>query len=88
VALAVSAQKKRFSEAKYNSNMDVNDLEKYCTLTPEAEEIIQKAFTRLNLSMRAYHKVLKLSRTIADIDGSELIQVAHITEAIMYKFEA
>jgi len=84
---AILTQNKRFGYAKSNSNMNINDIEQFCTLTPEAEIIIQKAFTRLNLSMRAYHKVLKLSRTIADIDGSDKIEVKHITEAIMYKYE-
>ncbi len=86
VCTALAAQKQRFgTQAKTNSMMTAQDVQKYCILTAEAEIIMQKAFSRLNLSMRSYHKILKLARTIADVAGADLIDHAHIQEAIMYK---
>ncbi len=86
VGIALQRQKERFdSIIKYNSMMSAQDVEKYCRLTPQAEILIQKAFAKLNLSMRSYHKILKLARTIADIAQSDLIDQSHIQEAIMYK---
>jgi magnesium chelatase family protein len=86
VQKAIIAQKERFGLAsKSNSMMTAQEVEQFCKLSDAAEQIMQKAFSRLNLSMRSYHKILKLARTIADIDGSESIDQAHIQEAIMYK---
>lgn len=88
VIQAIQAQQKRFGcLGKYNSQMNSNEIEQFCLLTDDAKSIIEKAFIKLNLSMRAYHKTLKLARTIADITNSELIDVVHISEALMYKFE-
>lgn len=83
---ALSAQQLRFgSLAKPNGLMTAKEIEKYCGLTSEAEVLMQKAFAKLNLSMRGYHKTLKVARTIADLDGAEIIDSRHIQEAIMYK---
>ena len=46
---------------------------------------MKKAFDKLNLSMRGYHKIIKVARTIADLESSELIEAAHLQEAIMYR---
>ncbi len=86
VCAALAAQKNRFGgQFKTNSMMTAQDVQKYCILTPEAEVLMQKAFARLNLSMRSYHKILKLARTIADVASADLIDHVHIQEAIMYK---
>jgi magnesium chelatase family protein len=83
---ALNAQYNRFGEhGIYNNTMSTDQIEKYCTLTKDAEEIIRKAFDRLNLSMRGYHKIMKVARTIADIEESAMIEAAHIQEAIMYR---
>lgn len=83
---AVRIQERRFKKTgKFNSNMDSTEVEKYCKLSEEAEAIIKKAFERLNLSMRGYHKVLKVARTIADLEASASIEKAHVQEAIMYR---
>lgn len=88
VQKAMEKQKERFNqEGVFNANMSSNEVDKYCVLTPAAQELIKKAFKKLSLSMRAFHKVLKLARTIADMDDQEIIDVKHISEALMYKFE-
>ena len=86
VQKAVSLQNKRFgSDIVFNSNMSTDQIEKHCQLTQQAEQIIKKAFETLSLSMRGYHKILKVSRTIADLDSCDIIDVKHVREAIMYR---
>ena len=57
----------------------------FCRPTDAAMKMLETAFERLGLSARAYDKVLRVSRTIADLDGSETIEVPHIAEAIQYR---
>lgn len=85
VEKAVAWQHERFKADRYNSDMDTHQIEKFCVLTPAAEEIVKQAFERLRLSMRGYHKILKVARTIADLCQSDNIDVPHIQEAIMYR---
>ncbi|MBT4594493.1 YifB family Mg chelatase-like AAA ATPase [bacterium] len=66
-----------------NASLSPTQVEKYCVLTSAAEELVQKVFERIGLSMRAYHKVLKLARTLADFDGSQKIDYAHIRDGVM-----
>ncbi len=86
VTIACGAQEKRFGGTQvYNNCMTAEQVEKYCILTSAAEEIIRKAFDKLNLSMRGYHKILKVARTIADLASQDMIDATHIQEAIMYR---
>jgi magnesium chelatase family protein len=86
VVTARSIQEKRFGNTQtYNNFMTADQVETYCVLTSAAEEIIKKAFDKLNLSMRGYHKILKVARTIADLAAQDEIDAAHIQEAIMYR---
>jgi magnesium chelatase family protein len=87
VQVALDMQRQRFDNhpTMYNSFMSSDMIEKCCVLSTSAEEIMKKAFERLNLSMRGYHKILKVARTIADLENSQLIDTAHIQEAIMYR---
>ena len=60
-------------------------IEDHCRITPDAERIVKIAFEKLNLTMRGYHKTLRIGRTIADLDGKDLINETHIKEALMYR---
>lgn len=68
-----------------NAEMTNRDIDTYCSLGSVAQEILQKAVQRLDLSTRAYYRTLKLARTIADIAGTIEIQPEHITEALGYR---
>lgn len=83
---ARKTQYTRFSSSlSCNSHMTAEQIEQSCITTPAAQDIIKKAFDHLNLSMRRYHKLLKVARTIADLEGVELIDAKHIQEALMYR---
>lgn len=79
---AVNIQSKRGVK---NAFMSTQEVEKFCILSQNAEETLKQAFEKLSLSMRGYHKILKIARTIADLQASELIEKKHIREAIMYR---
>jgi magnesium chelatase family protein len=68
-----------------NAAMQSRQMRRFCKVDPEGEALLKTAITRLGLSARAYDRVLKLSRTIADLAGEERIGVPHIAEAIQYR---
>jgi len=76
-------QRRRFKHA--NAQMTPKQIKEHCRLDDESQELLKMAMTELNLSARAYDRFLKVSRTIADLDGSESIQSQHISEAIQYR---
>jgi len=65
--------------------MGAKDLQKYCQLGQEAQDLLKMAITELNFSARAYDRILKVSRTIADLEGTADIQPNHVSEAIQYR---
>ena len=65
--------------------MAADEVETFCMLTDSGKIVIKQAFEKLNLSMRGYHKIMKVARTIADLEQSELIDAIHLREAIMYR---
>lgn len=69
----------------FNSQLSAPQIEKYCRLGQNENELLKSAFEKLNFSARAYHKLLKIARTIADLEGKENIDVTHIAEAIQLR---
>jgi magnesium chelatase family protein len=73
------------SEIICNADMRVGEIRQFCKSQDEGQSLMHAAMTQLNLSARAYHRVLKLSRTIADLAGCEEIQSVHLAEALQYR---
>ena len=81
-------QLKRFKTIKgvfHNAQMDVNEIQAFCVLNDESQLIIKAAIKRLRFSARAYSRIIKVARTIADLEGAIDIQSVHIAEAIQYR---
>ncbi len=72
-------------QGKTNSCLSVKEIDQHCALDSTCENLLKQAISRLNLSARAYHRILKLARTIADLAGIEKINSQHIAEAIQYR---
>lgn len=87
VNFARKIQLERYKEYNIFSNAELtpNLIEKYCRLDKKGKQILQNAFDTLGLSARAYGRILKVARTIADLDGKEKINVNHLAEAIQYR---
>jgi magnesium chelatase family protein len=87
VLVAREAQTERYKdlEISYNAQMGPKEIEKYCQLDEVSQNLIKVAMEKLGLSARAYDRILKVSRTIADLDESETLNSSHIGEAIQYR---
>ncbi len=87
VVQAYEIQKYRYKETAYDSNgsLDEAGISRFCTLDEKGQRLMTDAYGRMGISMRAYGRVLKVARTIADIDGENDIGESHIAEALMYR---
>ncbi|MBU2997521.1 YifB family Mg chelatase-like AAA ATPase [Cellulophaga baltica] len=88
VTAARELQTKRFATMEnvhYNAQMNTKQIRTYCKMDEASKELLKNAMERLNLSARAYDRILKVARTIADLDSSENVQGMHIGEAIQYR---
>ncbi len=88
VIAAREIQLSRFRERKgiySNSNMTTKEIKEFCRIDSDCENLMKMAITKLGLSARAYDRILKVSRTIADLSGDENILTSHISEAIQYR---
>ena len=86
---ARQVQRERFSacEIKVNAEMGEREIERYCRLSADSEQILRDAFERMKLSARARARIIKVSRTIADLDGSVDILPKHVFEAVSYRLQ-
>lgn len=88
VSRAREIQTERFKDVEnvhYNAQMSVRQIRKFCALDEASKALLKTAMEKLNLSARAYDRILKVSRSIADLEASENIKGAHISEAIQYR---
>ena len=86
VDTARKCQQQRFASGNMcNARMGPEEMRKYCQLDEECAQLMKQAFDALGLTARSYDRILKVARTIADLDGSEKIRPQHIAEAIQYR---
>jgi len=87
VALARSRQQKRFEGTKLTCNAEMTPAEvrEFCKVEESAQGLLKTAMKQLNLSARAFHRILKLSLTIADLENADIIKTHHLAEAIQYR---
>lgn len=87
VCMARIIQGKRYegTDIRTNAMLPVNELKRYCTLGDKEEQLMKRAFENLSLTARTYHKILRVARTIADLNGDICIQAEHLKEAIGYR---
>lgn len=89
IRIRVTAARKRQMERNgpgmFNSRIPVTGLKKFCTLTHEAETMAEKYYSAMDMSIRGYHRLLRVARTIADLEGSSSIEEKHIMEAASYR---
>lgn len=87
VEAARTIQKLRFKNqnVQYNAAMKNSHIKEFCKLDTESEKILQRFFYKFPFSLRAYNKILKISRTIADLEGSKKIRATHVVEAFSYR---
>lgn len=88
VKKARDIQLQRFSALPITTNSEMNSeqLKEFCPLDKDCMDLLEKAMKRMGLSARAYARILKIARTIADLDGKPQIEVSHVSEAISYRF--
>lgn len=87
VMQAREIQNRRYKGTRYrfNAELGAGDIKEYCPLGSKEQEMMEQIFNMMNLSARAYHKIIKVARTIADLDGSDKINDTHLTEAVCYR---
>lgn len=80
-------QRERFGEdsCRFNGEIEASAIEKYCPLGAEEQKCMEQMYDALGLSARSYHRILKVARTIADLEGDDDINVGHLMEASFYR---
>lgn len=87
VEAAVAIQKERFHHRKFafNAMMSVEEIKEHCALGAPERELLGEVYHKMALTVRGYYKVLKVARTIADLEGAQHINTDHISEAVSYR---
>lgn len=87
VELVRQIQQERYKgeNVRFNGELRGSQIARYCTVDPAGKRLLHKAFDKISMSARAYHRILKVARTIADMDGQSVIQSRHIGEALTYR---
>ena len=87
VMAARKLQEMRYRETgiRFNSDLKAGDIRRFCKLGMQEQRFMERIFENMKLSARAYHRILKVARTIADLDGKEKIEEMHLTEAVCYR---
>lgn len=85
VAAARELQRERFGGPRTNAEMGLREVKEHCPLSPEAKGLLARAIDHYGLSARAYARILKVSRIIADLEGTDIIRPEHVAEALQYR---
>lgn len=87
ITIARAAQQKRYKKDSEftNTNLSSREIEEHITIKDDVKDLLKVSSEKLNLSPRAYHRLIKVSRTIADLDGSDDIETTHVLEALQYR---
>jgi len=87
VEAARQIQQRRFEGTKFTCNTEMTPIEvkEFCRVDPPSQSLLRTAMKQLHLTARAFHRVLKLARTIADLDGADIIKANHLAEALQYR---
>ncbi len=87
VEAARERQRARFSgmDLQYNGDMGPGEVRKFCVVDDAGRSLLRAAIQQMQMSARAYHRILNLARTIADLEGNDKIETAHIAEATQYR---
>ena len=72
-------------QGKANAHLDAGEIETCCPIDDKARSLLRSAIERMGMSARAYHRVLKVARSVADLAGAEVIGAAHVAEAVQYR---
>ena len=87
VEQARAVQRRRYAgrNIQCNARLDARSITEFCKMKPDAQKMLMKACDTMKLSNRAFTRILKVSRTIADMAGSDMIELAHVAEAVQYR---
>ena len=80
-----AAERQRQRQGRLNALLDVAEIDRHCAPDAAGAQLLAQAIQKMGLSARAYHRILKLARTIADLAGSEALRSPHVAEAIQYR---
>ena len=84
-AVAIQIERYRGENIYYNSQLSVGMIDKFCALGRKEKRVMKESFSKLGLSARGYHKIIKVARTIADMEASEDIREEHLKEACFFR---